>query len=109
MQRMRNLALISALVAAAIIVGAFALATYRREVAPEAEEHEHEFGEHNHHAPAAQEPLAHEHALPGEQPAEHGEPAARPQQPAPSAPVEEPEPQPEAESEHDHAHHDHHH
>lgn len=107
MQRTRNVVLISVLVAAAILIGAFALATYRCQVVAEAEEHEHEFMDpdhgfmdHDHDAPAVHD------SLPAGESGERRESRPDAEEPAPSpAPGE---PQAQAEPAHDHANHEHH-
>jgi len=100
MQRTRNVALVSALVAAAILVGVFALAAYRREVVAEAEEHEHEFMDHDHGAPAMHD------SLPAGASAERRESRPEADVPGTSPPPGEPQVQPEPA--HDHAGHEHH-
>ena len=106
MQRTRNVVLISVLVAAAVLVGAFALAAYRREVVAEAEEHEHEFMDHEHmsmdHDRGA--PSVHD-SLPAGPSGERRGSRPDAEEPAASPPPDEPQAQPEPA--HDHAGHEH--
>jgi len=106
MQRTRNVVLISVLVAAAILIGAFALAAYRREVVAEAEEHEHEFMDHEHMS------MDHDHdappmhdSLPAGASGERRESRPDAEEPGPSPPPDEPQAQPEPA--HDHTGHEH--
>ncbi len=114
MQRTRNVVLISVVVAAAILIGAFALAAYRREVVAEAEEHEHEFMDHEHmsmdHEHVSMDhdhgaPAVHD-SVPAGASAERRESRPDAEEPAPSPAPNEPQAQ--AEPAHDQANHGHH-
>ena len=96
----RNVVLVSVLVAAAILIGALALAVYRREVVTEAEEHEHEFMDHDHGAPAVHD------SVPAGGSAERRGSRPDAEEPVPSPAPDKAEAQPEPAD--DHANHEHH-